>query len=346
VRLREAYLASAARNTLLMHQLGSVLHSLGAVDIQAVPLKGACLASCVYKHVGLRPMADLDILVKAADIGKAVEVVRALGYDSAQPFDPSTEKLSFQDMPPMSRRFSLDIEFHWTLVTPRCRARLDDESIRGLWERAQPATVAGVPVLVLSPEDQLLHLCMHLSVHHRFNGVSLKHAVDIAEVCRKYGPNLDWGTVAVRARAWDVQNGILVALRLAKDIAGACVPPSFDEELGADAVDDGTMQWILGKVINGSPGSLENDLARLQGSGSAMSRLGAARDSMLLPREAMARLYPAPADSWRIFAYYPVRWKDLWVRYRQSLWKLATRDKEFVEETRKEARLREYLGWK
>ena len=34
------------------------------------------------------------------------------------------------------------------------------------------------------------------------------------------------------------------------------------------------------------------------------------------------------------------------MRYRQSLWKLATRDREFVEVARKEARLREYLGWK
>ena len=70
------------------------------------------------------------------------------------------------------------------------------------------------------------------------------------------------------------------------------------------------------------------------------------RDALFMPRGVMARLYPAPADSWRILAYYPVRWKDLWVRYRGALWKLATRKREFVEEARNEARLRKYLGWK
>ena len=60
----------------------------------------------------------------------------------------------------------------------------------------------------------------------------------------------------------------------------------------------------------------------------------------------MARMYPSPSWSWALLACYPTRWKDLWVRYRGVLWKLATRDREFVADAQKEARLREYLGWR
>jgi hypothetical protein len=60
----------------------------------------------------------------------------------------------------------------------------------------------------------------------------------------------------------------------------------------------------------------------------------------------MARMYPAPANSWRILSFYPVRLKDLWVRYHQALWRMIWRDKPFIADARKEGRLREYLGWR
>ena len=53
----------------------------------------------------------------------------------------------------------------------------------------------------------------------------------------------------------------------------------------------------------------------------------------------------APANSWRILCYYPVRFKDLWMRYSQTMWQLLWRDKTLTTEMRHEAHLREYLGW-
>jgi hypothetical protein len=69
------------------------------------------------------------------------------------------------------------------------------------------------------------------------------------------------------------------------------------------------------------------------------------RDSLFPSRQMMAYKYPAPADSWRILCYYPVRFKDLWMRYGRVVWKLISRDKALTHEARQEARLREYLGW-
>jgi hypothetical protein len=59
----------------------------------------------------------------------------------------------------------------------------------------------------------------------------------------------------------------------------------------------------------------------------------------------MASMYHAPANSWRILCYYPVRFKDLWVRYSQAMWQLLRRDRKLTTEARQEAHLREYLGW-
>ena len=60
----------------------------------------------------------------------------------------------------------------------------------------------------------------------------------------------------------------------------------------------------------------------------------------------MARLYGVPGGSWRVLAYYPYRMWDLWKRYRGAVWKLLSGDPEFGDATRREARLRKYLGWR
>ena len=72
---------------------------------------------------------------------------------------------------------------------------------------------------------------------------------------------------------------------------------------------------------------------------------GALRDAVFPSRLAMAHMYPAAADSWRIVGYYPVRFKDLWVRYSRTLWAVVRRDQTFTAEAHQEARLRAYLGW-
>jgi hypothetical protein len=47
-----------------------------------------------------------------------------------------------------------------------------------------------------------------------------------------------------------------------------------------------------------------------------------------LPREAMSRLYPPPADSIRIYFYYVVRLRDLLRSFGRDFWRLLRRDKE------------------
>jgi len=344
-QLREIYLASAARNMGLFHELGKILHAFQAAGIPVIPLKGACLAERVYGDIALRPMADIDLLVRPGDLVQSVSMLRALGYDSDQPFDPIAAKTGFQDMPPLSKPGSFPVEVHWTLVTPLCNANLHEDELEKLWSRATPGTIAGVEALLLSPTDLLLHLCMHMSVHHRFNGISLRNIIDVAEVCRHYESELNWTDFAARADRWEVAGGVHIALQLATEWTDCAVSSDALAGLAGAPADDAMMGWVKHKVLNGTPATLNSQVARLEGSTGAAGKLGAIRDAILLPRAVMARIYPAPADSWRIMTYYPIRLKDLFVRYHRVLWKLATRDTEFVADAQNEARLREYLGW-
>ena len=343
-RLHEAYLASAAQSLRVLHQLGEILGAFKGARIAVIPLKGACLAEAVYGDSALRPMADLDVLVKPRDLNRAVSELRALGYTSGQPFDPAAARAGFQDMPEMSRSAGVPVELHWTLVTPLSGVNVDAGELESLWSRARSATVAGVETLTLSPADLLLHLCLHMSVHHRFNGIRLRNIVDLAEVCRRYPSGIDWAELVTRANAWGGANGVRIALELALEWTELAVPQYAIAGLAGDPAGDTTIAWVKRKILNGAPPALNGQLDRLEAEGGVAGRIGAVRDALFMPRGVMARLYPAPADSWRILAYYPVRWKDLWVRYHGALWKLVTRKREFVEEARNEARLRDTWG--
>ena len=343
--LRDASRARAARNLLLFSELGKFLHAAKTARVPVIPLKGAFLAETVYGDIALRPMADLDLLVKPADLPLAIETLRQLGYESDQPFDPVAQQARFQDMPPMRRSGGAMVELHWTLVTPLCGARIDDRELDGIWRRAAPATIAGAPALALAPEDLLLHLCMHASVHHRFADVGLKSFVDIAEVARHYEGRLDWRELAGRANAWRVANGVRMALMLAQEWTDLRVPADVWAQLDGERPDEQTLEWARHKVLEGRPTELVNEFARLESDGGATGRLAALRTAAFPPRAVLARLYGVPGDSWRILAWYPYRIWDLWSRYRGALWKLLRRDREFVDDTRRESRLREYLGW-
>ena len=252
-RLKEVCRASAARNLLLFAELGNILRAAQAVSVPILPLKGAFLAEAVYGNIALRPMADLDLLVKPADLPRAIRMLRDLGYDSDQPFNPVTQQAGFQDMPPMRKSGGAVVELHWTMVTPLCGARIDDDELEGIWRRSVPATIAGVPSRRLSPEDLLLHLCMHASVHHRFANVGLKAFVDMAEVARHYDATLDWSAFAARANRWGVANGVRMSLALAAEWTGFVAPLEVFGDLDGDLPDDSTMDWARQKLLGRKP---------------------------------------------------------------------------------------------
>jgi hypothetical protein len=65
-----------------------------------------------------------------------------------------------------------------------------------------------------------------------------------------------------------------------------------------------------------------------------------------LPREAMARLYPAPAGSLRIYFYYFVRLRDLLRVYGRDAWRWLRRDEEmqaFANEGKELTTLKDWL---
>lgn len=89
--LREAFLINATRNALLYHDLAQAVTTLQQNGIRVTVLKGAHLAALIYPHIGLRPMADMDLLVPKEDLAKADTVLCGLGYTTNRSRDIETQ---------------------------------------------------------------------------------------------------------------------------------------------------------------------------------------------------------------------------------------------------------------
>jgi hypothetical protein len=344
-QLRQIYLASASRNLHLFQELGKILRALQSANIAVIPLKGACLAQAIYGNIALRPMGDVDLLVKPDEMARALDVLRALGYASVHSFDPVIEQTISQHMPPMYKAGGLHVEMHWTIVSPRSNIHLNQGDLDQLWSRAVTAQIAGVQVLTLGSEDLLVHLCLHASIQHRFDGAGLRNYFDIALVILQYGDTIDWTQFALRANQWGCANGVHLALQLTEEWTGVAVPSAALAALQAVPLDEATIDWVREKILNGSSLALQSDVARFEGKARIADKVDALRAVLFPTRVQMARMYAAPAESWRILLYYPMRFKELWMRYSQSMWQLLWRDKKLTADARREARLREYLGW-
>jgi len=202
-RLRRAYFNNGDRNTRLFRELTTVLQRLRGAGIPVIVLKGAYLAEAVYGDVALRPMCDNDLLVPKADLARAEAVLLDMGGVHKQLKDTESRRRTKHHAPPVLIR-DLAIELHWTIVSPTGPVRVD---AAGLWDRARPAAVAGVEVLSLSPEDLLLHLCLHFS--YKDGCVGLRSLCDVAETIHRFrgevDPEVRHGTIEFTEN-WRVRN--------------------------------------------------------------------------------------------------------------------------------------------
>ena len=341
--LHGEYLRAAASGLRRSRVVGGVLERLRCAGISAIPLKGAYLARHVYANLALRPMCDLDLLVRESDLERAGEALAAAGYTPKE-----HERAAFAGGAHLTwarAAGGLPVELHWTLIPADQGVRID---VEGLWERAQPCDIDGVTVLALSPEDLVLHLCLHLAGHRFATG--LRPLCDIAETARHFLPVLDWQGLGQRALGWGVGRCAHTALTLAADLLGAPVPDRVLAAIGAGGADPQKLELAEDAVLAAGRGGGEalpgsSRVVRLLLEGGAASRLVLLWRTLVPSRARMAVIYPVPADSWRVLAYYPVRWKELVQRHGPVVWGIVRGDSLMRGRAARQDRLNELGVW-
>jgi hypothetical protein len=307
--LRQAYMASGAQNALLLRDLGRVLDRLAAAGVPALALKGAALLERRYGNPALRPMTDIDLLVQAADLGRAQAALAGLGLGPDRQELAPGARLRFENEVRLVGRDPLatPVELHWLLLdAPRYQARLEHG---WFWSSAIPVPLAGRPGRALGTEAELLYLCAHLGLHHGGQGLLWYH--DVAELVHADGAGLDWALLTERAAASELVLPLQSVLaRVARDW-GCPPPPEALARLRALVPSAAEARWHARRqALGGSVGGrFAEDLGQLPNWGERLAF--AARN--LFPNSSYMRARYRLRHPAALLLAYPYRWaRGLW----------------------------------
>jgi hypothetical protein len=322
--LKKHYLHTAYLNTLVLHSLGKVLRAFTTDGIHVIPLKGIQLAENVYRNIALRTMGDVDLLVQKNDLEKIRKQLTALGYTSRQYWLEAEHDLS-HSLPPFSKPNAADLDVHWDFENPDSLFKID---IDGLWQRAVPARVAYADVLSLSPEDFLLHLCMHTSYHHRFES-GLRSFCDLAATLETYQSNMDWTLFRAHAKEWGVERCVFLSLHLAQLLVGAQPPIGLLDLLRPADYETKFEDWAIEQTFPRVTQEqyVSVNVARFWGARSFPQKMARLFSTAFPSPNMLSTKFPVSPNSKMIIFYYPRLWYGLISRHGRSLWSLIKRDK-------------------
>ena len=318
-RLRQAYLDNVARNMGLYHKLGKVLELFRRDNISVIALKGVHLATAVYRNIALRPMGDIDLLVKQTDLLRVQEILVAQGYTA------SIEEIGCTQLHllPYRKKGSLPVEIHFHIVGPPFSLRADVEK---LWVRAQMSSIQGIEVLTFCPEDLLLHLCMHAGFHHAFDN-GIRPLFDISHTIEHYAEELDWEQLLDRSREWGVSKCVYLSLFLAKRFAGAAIPGQIMKDLAVDN-DSFHATARAEELIFRKATSIAPNVAKLFNNDRLLNRLIHLIRCAFPSKNTLANMQPPAGNPLSVYFLYFFRIKGLLKRHRQTVWRLFLRDRE------------------
>jgi hypothetical protein len=222
-QLRASAERTQRRNLFLSLQLCAILKRLAARGIPAIPYKGPTLAMAAYGRVGFREFADLDLLVRKADVLRAKDVLVTEGYEPSARLTARQERSLVESQHPYSLvrgDRAVHVELHWEISPRHVSLPPDPERF---WQRLWPVTLAGTTVHTLAPEVLLPSLCEH-GTKHMWERVGW--ICDIAELTGAI-PDVDWAQIGAEARRSGSERMVALGLRLASDLLGAPMPEAM-----------------------------------------------------------------------------------------------------------------------
>lgn len=177
-------------NQIRCRTLAEVNTALKEEDIEVLVLKGAALANIVYPRPGLRPMRDMDILVRKGDALRAQMKLIDLGFNAKLPQSMDEQKIHHL---PIAQRvedgLTESVEVHYRLL-PYAAHTVHYEDVSA---GAIPFSVNGATAQTLNHEDMLWHIYRHsFALPLIEQPIRLIWVADFVSLVEKYVDEIEW----------------------------------------------------------------------------------------------------------------------------------------------------------
>jgi hypothetical protein len=312
-KMRSAYHGSAVINLKLYKQLLKIVDLFDKRGIEVILLKGAHLAEAVYVNIALRPMSDIDLLVKKNDLPEVHKILLAAdyGFKNEKPLSDS------KHLAPYVKQDEVSLEVHFHITNPPYSNRI---SLDDLWKRSRVEKFENTRVRVLSPEDLLIHLCLHAGIQHGFE-MGLITCYDIVYTLEKYNNDFNWDSFWNRSEALGIDRSIHLFAELIDKLLGIPLPEQFTQK----KLHNHEFQEMVDcaeRAIFEKESVSNRNLARLFERRGLRSRLSILKRHVLPPGDLLIEGAKVPENSGKLHlvSLYLRRIRKLYGRHGKTLW--------------------------
>ncbi|MCK4809533.1 MAG: nucleotidyltransferase family protein [Candidatus Omnitrophica bacterium] len=228
--LKNNYYCALVRCQKLWQEFLRIYDLFEQAGVILLPIKGVALLEDLYANNYLRPMTDIDLLVKEEDLQKAETIFGDLGYRK-ELYGLKQEywrekQIHFTFYKKKKDEKAPFIELHWNLDFKRKNRNI----LPGLWERIREINADGRKINLLSPEDTLFSLALH---NRRFGRtLCLKNAYDTVVLLNKYTVGFDWDYVLKQAKKGKMRAALFFILTQAEILLEQKMPTEVWHGLG------------------------------------------------------------------------------------------------------------------
>lgn len=191
----------------------SFIEAFGQRRIPTLLLKGMALSQCYYPTPYLRSMTDSDLMVPHYAVDDAIAIMLRMQWRPLFPM-PDGYIGKWHGCTFINDE-NEEVDLHWDLFAGYSRNRL-------LWQRSLPYYFQEQPVRILSPGDNLLHVCLH---GYRWNPFHpLRWVADACIILKARTADIQWDNVMYEAASQSMALRLLKSLRYLRDSFSAPIP--------------------------------------------------------------------------------------------------------------------------
>jgi hypothetical protein len=241
------------KNQIWLSEMARFLAVLQGAGLETLVLKGTALVLLFYPDFGLRPMTDLDVLVRREQACAAMLLLAELGWkanddemerrvrsaDRARRVDSSEDLASARmTSAALERRVrqghatdfvnsaKLQLDLHWYVLSENRGPDADDD----FWTDAVPVRIGNFTTKALSPTDTLVHVCVHGA---KWCPVPpMRWVADAIMILRVAGDRIDWDRLVRLARKRRLSIPLSRTLSYLSEEMNASIPSAVLIELG------------------------------------------------------------------------------------------------------------------
>ncbi|MGH9029447.1 MAG: nucleotidyltransferase family protein [Acidimicrobiales bacterium] len=298
--LRAAYHRNLGRSLLVRDGIRSTLLALNAQRILPSPLKGALhLLEGTFSHPAARVLADIDLLITASELGRAVSALEEIGYRRGQ----SSRFVEHHEVP-MLTELGVVVELHRDLGPPAITGVLPAAEYLA---RSCVVEHEGLRYRSPTPTNVVLHNVLHAQVadrNHFVFGLPLRQLHTLSMFLRRRAGDVEWSDVI---RVMDGHRSLPVLagyLDLARTVFGS----SFDLPIELPSprwrrqfcLVNGALKWQAGDLVRNLESAFASDYLHARYGDGSRPRLWAAHVRNSWSERGSATIKEATATSrWR-----------------------------------------------